>query len=88
MSLHLLALVLTVDRVEGDVAVVEVPGGFVDLPLSLLPPGVGEGDRVRLRATTLAFPELRPRGPWSHGAAGPKDRSKDAGGLPPALEKP
>lgn len=88
MSLRLFALVLTIDRVEGDLAVVEVPGGFVDLPLSLLPPGVGEGDRVRLRATTLAFPEHRPRRAWSHGAAGPRGWSKDAGGSPPALEKP
>lgn len=38
---------LVVDRIEGDLAVVEVDGGAVlDLPLWLLPPGVREADVV------------------------------------------
>jgi hypothetical protein len=44
-------LVGVVDRVEGEIAVVEAADGlFVDLPLTLLPPGTTEGDRVLLSA--------------------------------------
>lgn len=41
---------LVVDRFEGDYVVVEVDGrGTVDLPRWLLPPGLVEGDVLRLR---------------------------------------
>jgi hypothetical protein len=51
------ALELVVDRVEGAVAVVELPGVvFVDFPLAALPPSAGEGDRVWLCLLADASP--------------------------------
>ena len=42
---------LIVDRIEGEIVVVEVEGGgTLDLPRWLLPPGVVEGDVVLARA--------------------------------------
>ena len=52
MSRLLLAtpILLTVDRVEPPVAVLEWPcGTLVDAPLDLLPPELAEGDVLRLR---------------------------------------
>lgn len=40
---------MVVDRIEGTVAVVEVNGTFVDIPLSGLPAGLKEGDRLEVR---------------------------------------
>lgn len=41
---------VVIDRVEDDLAVVELGlGDFVDVPLLLLPPGSAEGDWLRLR---------------------------------------
>jgi hypothetical protein len=37
---------IVIDRIEGEVAVVELAGSTVDVPLSELPPGVKEGDRL------------------------------------------
>ena len=37
-----------VDRIEGNVAVVEIAGQTVDLPVSLLPEGTREGSVLRL----------------------------------------
>lgn len=37
---------IVVDRIEGEQAVLEVGGRLVDVPLSELPPGVKEGDRL------------------------------------------
>ena len=43
-------LVATVDRIEGEHAVLEwSEGSWSSLPVQLLPPGVREGDRLRLR---------------------------------------
>lgn len=48
-----------VDRVEGDLAVVEWRvDAFADLPLALLPPEVGEGDRLTVTLTATDH------GPW------------------------
>ncbi|MES2640342.1 MAG: DUF3006 domain-containing protein [Myxococcota bacterium] len=44
---------IIVDRIEKDTAVVEIAGRTVDVPLTELPPGVKEGDR-------LAFTVLPP----------------------------
>ena len=42
---------LVVDRVEGEIVVVELEGGgTLDLPRWLLPPGAGEGDAIAARA--------------------------------------
>lgn len=63
---------VTVDRIEGDLAVLEVAGTFVDWPVSALPPGVSEGQRLAIAFTvegadTAAAEErlarLRARGP-------------------------
>lgn len=41
---------LTVDRIEGDLAVIELGrDDFTALPLSLLPPGLAEGDALLFR---------------------------------------
>jgi hypothetical protein len=37
---------IVVDRIEGDEAVVEIAGRRIDVPLTELPPGVKEGDRL------------------------------------------
>jgi hypothetical protein len=34
---------IVVDRIEGDIAVVELAGTTVDVPVALLPAGAGEG---------------------------------------------
>ena len=42
----------TVDRLEGDVAVIERQGGgMVNMPVSLLPAGIGEGDLLAVSVT-------------------------------------
>lgn len=43
MELH-----VTIDRIEGDTAVLEVGGRLVDWPAEALPPGCEEGSRLRL----------------------------------------
>jgi len=41
---------VTVDRIEGDIAVIEwTAGALGDVPLVLLPPGTREGDQLRLQ---------------------------------------
>lgn len=44
----------TVDRIEGSVAVLElsVSGDTVDWPVTALPPGVVEGQRLQIAVTT------------------------------------
>lgn len=45
-----LRAVVVVDRVEGDVAVVEAAdGALFDWPVAALPPGAREGDRLVVR---------------------------------------
>jgi hypothetical protein len=52
----------TVDRIEGDVAVLELdPDTFLDLPARRLPPGTREGDRLRLRIRRGAPAGTAPR---------------------------
>ena len=58
--LTFLALVVTIDRFEDDVAVVELPDRqVVDLPREILPANAREGDRILLRATALTPSEPR-----------------------------
>lgn len=57
---------LVVDRVEGDVAVLEVAGTQVDWPLAALPDGVVEGQRMsftisRVSSDTRQEAEARAR---------------------------
>ncbi len=35
-----------IDRIEEGVAVIETPAGFLNLPLSMLPDGAGEGSKL------------------------------------------
>jgi hypothetical protein len=52
-----LRLVGTVDRIEGDFAVVEWRNGeLTDVGLALLPTAVQEGDRVVLRSRRVSSP--------------------------------
>ena len=68
--LTFLALVVTIDRLEGDMAVVELPDRhMVDLPHDVLPAGAREGDRILLRATALTPSEPRDPSWRSRGAA-------------------
>lgn len=39
---------IVVDRIEGDVAVLEVDGRMVDFPAAALPEGTREGDTLQL----------------------------------------
>ncbi len=43
-----MTLTVTVDRIEGTTAVLEVSGAFVPWPLTALPRGAREGDRFTL----------------------------------------
>lgn len=54
----------TVDRIEGELAVLEVGGRLVEVPLDALPPGTHEGSVLRLEpgvraegAEALSFSE-------------------------------
>jgi hypothetical protein len=38
---------MVIDRIEGEIAVIEIDGHTVDIPLSCLPSGAAEGDRLR-----------------------------------------
>lgn len=49
-----MTLDITIDRIEGDRAVLEVAGAMVDWPLSALPPGLDEGDRLRVSLSPLS----------------------------------
>ena len=82
---------LVVDRVEGDLAVVEVDGGAVlDLPLWLLPAGTREGDVVTvaasgeedgaLRLTLRVDPAAGARGREAAAARLERLRARDPGG--------
>ncbi|NOY26831.1 MAG: DUF3006 domain-containing protein [Oligoflexia bacterium] len=63
------ALHLTIDRIEGDWAVVEWPDGtFSDLPLALFPTGTREGQSLVLRVRPLAQPGV-PKADLSLGPA-------------------
>ena len=44
-----------IDRIEGEVAVVEIDGGTLDVPLAGLPAGVAEGCRLVLDGETWAL---------------------------------
>lgn len=64
MSPTLLAAALrldaVVDRVEGEVAVIEWRvGALADVPLGLLPPDTGEGDRLVVEIAPAAGAEAR-----------------------------
>ncbi len=68
-ALLVIGAIAVVDRIEGSVAVLEWQDfGVTEVPVELLPPGVGEGDRLLLRARSLPpvsadrGPETRPRG--------------------------
>ena len=39
---------ITIDRIEGSYAIIDVNGETVEVPLSLLPPNVGEGMALKL----------------------------------------
>ena len=52
---------IVVDRIEGDVAVVEVDGQTVDLPLRLLPDGAREGSVVQLSLVAAPSDDVRER---------------------------
>ena len=57
-------LVLTVDRIEGPVAIVEWSTDLhIEVPVSLLPPGVHEGDQLRLRRRRPTRPSRGPAPP-------------------------
>lgn len=48
-----------VDRIEGPLAVIEVDGAMAEWPVTALPSGVKEGDRVRV----VFFLEVPPSAP-------------------------
>lgn len=46
-------LLMTVDRIEGDLAVVEFGGTMLNLAVSALPEGTTEGTRLKVELTRL-----------------------------------
>lgn len=47
-------MTITVDRIEGDIAVVEFGDTRVEIPVSALPPGAGEGSVLRFELDEAA----------------------------------
>lgn len=39
---------MVVDRIEGQIVVIELNGQTLDIPIEMLPEGVQEGDRLRM----------------------------------------
>ncbi len=66
---------IVIDRIEGDVAVVEIAGRCVDVPLVLLPEGCKEGDTLAFArgappdhsAAEARLARLKSRGPQGPG---------------------
>lgn len=54
-------MLLTVDRIEGDLAVVEVAGQMVDFPLAALPAGAAEGSTWNLTLTPVSSSDAEAR---------------------------
>ena len=52
---------IVVDRIEDDVAVLEIGGRTVDVPLNDLPPGVKEGDRLTFQIAPADTTEAEAR---------------------------
>ena len=49
---------VTIDRIEGGIAVLEVGGDTVDWPVDSLPQGVKEGDRMTFAISRVSEPDL------------------------------
>ena len=49
---------IVVDRIEGQMAVVQVAGVFVDVPVELLPEGTSEGAVLSFRIESPAEPTV------------------------------
>ena len=43
----------TIDRIEGAIAIVEIGGAHIEVPVSDLPSGAGEGDALSLCFTVI-----------------------------------
>ena len=39
---------MVVDRIEGQIAIIEFQGQTLDIPIDMLPEGIQEGDRLRM----------------------------------------
>ena len=52
---------ITVERIEGTVAVLDVRGARVEIPAELLPAGAKEGDSLRLALDAEASADARAR---------------------------
>jgi hypothetical protein len=86
-AMVLAARLAVVDRIEEEVAVVEVDcavdpprrarSPFLDLPASRLPAGTREGDTVALPDDLLPPSDVCARGALPHGAAEPAARRPD-----------
>jgi hypothetical protein len=64
----MIPFVVVIDRVEEDLAVVELAAEvYADVPLRLLPPGVSEGDRLLLRWQPEPTSGAHPAGVRAHG---------------------
>ena len=48
----------TIDRIEGEFAVLEIEGRMVDFPLVLLPSGIGEGSQIEISVSILSAPSM------------------------------
>ncbi len=71
LALFVVGTIVTVDRIEGPYAVLEWDDAHItEVPVAALPPNVEEGDRIVLRARTLAPSSVtRPSGRRPRGAA-------------------
>lgn len=82
--------VAIIDRIEGPVAVLEWNDiGITEVPVEILPPHAGEGDRVVLRARTLPRTSVaRCPGRGPRGAARARGRCADRPGGSRTQEHP
>ncbi len=81
-TLFVFGAIAVIDRIEGPVAVLEWRDMTItEVPVDVLPPGAGEGDRVVLHARTLPRVSVaRCLGPRPRGAARARGRRADCAG--------
>ena len=51
--------ILTVDRIEGDMVVIETPSGLYDLPLSCFNWNISEGDKIAVEKVEHSENEMQ-----------------------------
>ncbi|MDP2312783.1 MAG: DUF3006 domain-containing protein [Pseudomonadota bacterium] len=85
LALFAIGTIVTIDRIEGPYAVLEWGDvGVTEIPITALPSGAQEGDRIVLRARTLPRSSVaRHSGRRPRGAARARGQRTDCAGHVP-----